>query len=200
MANPYAADTAKIYEQYGDHDGGMSSYPYDPYAVLNPYGPYGNPYGRPSTARPRAASAPKIPDQTGNHDGGLTSNPHDPLALSNRIERHRDPLADPFATDLRAEGALKLKDPYGDYDRGLASTPHKPGALPNSHLGDGNLTPRVGSAPNIDNQKGVYSATGSNPSNARAMSNSNGRNPNSNLPDSLGNPYGATNPYSPRTQ
>lgn len=44
-SNPYATDAPRIYAQDGTYLGKLSTNPFDPDSISNPYGQYGNPYG-----------------------------------------------------------------------------------------------------------------------------------------------------------
>jgi hypothetical protein len=43
-ANPYATDPPKLYDQWGNHRGRLSTNPHLGDSIANPYGQYGNPY------------------------------------------------------------------------------------------------------------------------------------------------------------
>ena len=52
MANPYATAPPKIIAADGTYLGKLSSNPYDPQSVANPYGKYGSPYSPTSINNP----------------------------------------------------------------------------------------------------------------------------------------------------
>lgn len=77
--NPYATDAPAIIGQDGSYHGKLSTNPYDPDSISNPYGHYGNPYSPDSLKNPYGAGNPYsgqqyyvVPDQS---DGAEQSDP-----------------------------------------------------------------------------------------------------------------------------
>jgi len=69
ICNPYAIDTPKLYDSKGNYRGKLSSNPYDPDSVSNPYGRYGSPYSPDSINNPYGAGSPYDPDSPTNPYG-----------------------------------------------------------------------------------------------------------------------------------
>lgn len=56
--NHYATDAPRIYDNQGNYRGRLSTNPYDPDSVSNPYGRYGSPYSPDSINNPYGAGNP----------------------------------------------------------------------------------------------------------------------------------------------
>jgi hypothetical protein len=69
VANPYATEAPKLYDDAGNFRGKLSSNPYDPESVSNPYGRYGNRYSSESINNPYAAGNPYKADSPTNPYG-----------------------------------------------------------------------------------------------------------------------------------
>jgi hypothetical protein len=82
-ANPHATDAPRLYDSQGKYLGRLSTNPYDPDSVSNPYGrygspyspdsirnpysPYGSPYSNKSWTNPYATDAPRLYGSRGDY-------------------------------------------------------------------------------------------------------------------------------------
>jgi hypothetical protein len=69
--NPYATDTPKLYDRQGRYRGKLSSNPYDPDSISNPYGRYGSRYSPDSINNPYGAGNPYRYDSPTNPYGSV---------------------------------------------------------------------------------------------------------------------------------
>lgn len=110
-SNPYDPDS--ISNPYG------AGSPYDPNSIFNPYGPYGSPYSPKSWTNPYATDTPLLFDRQGNYRGKLSTNPYDPDSISNPFGRY----GSPFSPD-------SINNPFG------AGNPYAPDS-PTNPFGQG---------------------------------------------------------------
>lgn len=66
----------------------LSTNPYAPNSVTNPYSPYGSRHSNQSVTNPYATQAPKIVDGQGNYYGRASANRYDPDSTSNPYGRY----------------------------------------------------------------------------------------------------------------
>lgn len=67
--NPYATKAPKLYDSEGNYRGRLSSNPYDPDSVSNPYGKYGSKYSPDSINNPYGAGSKYQKDSPFNEYG-----------------------------------------------------------------------------------------------------------------------------------
>ena len=65
--NPYATDTPKLYSRDGEYLGKVSSNPYDPESISNPYGKYGSQYSPDSVNNPYGKYGSKYSSESANN-------------------------------------------------------------------------------------------------------------------------------------
>ncbi|HJP39394.1 MAG: hypothetical protein QF483_03415 [Gammaproteobacteria bacterium] len=111
--NPY--DPNSVSNPYG------AGNPYDANSIKNPYGEYGNPYSNQSVTNPYATDAPKLYDDEGNYRGRLSSNPYDPESTSNPYGKYgsrysQDSINNPYG----AGNPYKADSPSNPYGHGLS--------------------------------------------------------------------------------
>ena len=71
--NPYTTEAPRLYDSQGNYRGRLSTNPYDPDSVSNPYGRYGSPYSSESINNPYGAGSPYRNDSPYNPYGeGMT--------------------------------------------------------------------------------------------------------------------------------
>jgi len=107
-SNPY--DPNSISNPYG------AGNPYNPNSITNPYGKYGNPYSPYSATNPYSTNAPRLYDSQGNYRGRLSNNPYDPDSISNPYGRY----GNPYSPD-------SVNNPYG------AGNPYAPDSPTNPY-------------------------------------------------------------------
>jgi hypothetical protein len=68
-SNPYTTKAPKLYDQQGNYRGKMSTNPYDPDSISNPYGRYGSLYSADSINNPYGAGSSYRHDSPTNEFG-----------------------------------------------------------------------------------------------------------------------------------
>jgi len=89
--------------------------PYNPNSVTSPYGTYGNPYSPNSATNPNATNAPRLYDGDGSYGGRLSTNPYDPDSISSPYGRY----GNPYSPD-------SIDNPYGAGNPYLPASPRNP--------------------------------------------------------------------------
>ena len=111
-SNPY--DPNSVSNPYGTYGS-----PYSPNSINNPYGTYGSPYSPNSVNNPYATSAPKIYSSDGTYLGRLSSNPYDSESVSN-----------PYGTYGSEYSPNSINNPYSVYGSPYSSqSPSNPYTL-----------------------------------------------------------------------
>lgn len=108
-SNPYDPESvSNPYGRYGSK--------YSPTSINNPYGTYGNPYSAKSVTNPYTLGGPRIVAQDGTYLGRLNSNPYDPESVSN-----------PYGRYGSRYGPDSVNNPYGRYgSRYSSESPRNP--------------------------------------------------------------------------
>lgn len=183
-AIPSAPGARGTYDQYGNYDDGLTTYPYNPRAVSNPYDPYrengfananggyDSPYRDQTTRNPYGADLPGAYDQYGAYGKGSTSNPYDYDSASNPYNPYS--TVNPYAgNEYRYRGAPdarprspsvpKLNDHSRDYGFEPASKPDDARANLNSSMNKGDpyadqsaTDARAANTPNPQDQTGDH--------------------------------------------
>ena len=111
-SNPYNPNS--IANPYG------AGSPYNPNSITNPYGPYGSPYSPKSATNPFATDAPRLFDNQGNYRGRLSANPFDPESISNPYGRYGSPYSpDSINNPYGAGNPYSPSSPFNPYGTGL---------------------------------------------------------------------------------
>jgi hypothetical protein len=94
--------------------------PYNPNSINNPYGRYGSPYSPNSATNPYATNAPQLYDGNGNYRGRLSTNPYDPDSVSNHYGRYGSPYSpDSINNPYGAGNPYSTTSPRNPYGTGL---------------------------------------------------------------------------------
>ena len=122
-SNPYDPDSiSNPYGQYGS--------PHSPKSVNNPYGVYGSPYSPYSATNPYTTQAPAIVTPNGQYLGKFSSNPYDPDSISNPYGQYGSPYS-----------PKSVNNPYGVF-----GSPYSPNSVRNS-FSFGQSTPNLPTLP-----------------------------------------------------
>lgn len=119
----------------GKYLGNLSSNPYNPDSVsnpygagspyrsdspTNPYGTYGSPYSNKSWTNPYATDTPRLYDSKGNYRGKVSTNPYDPDSISNPYGRYGSPYSpESIRNPYGAGNPYSPDSPANPYGRGL---------------------------------------------------------------------------------
>ncbi len=128
-SNPY--DPESVSNPYGRYGS-----PYSPDSINNPYSQYGSPYSPYSATNPYATQAPKIVNPYG---GRLSANPYAPDSTTNSYGRYGSPyspdsITNPYGALGNPFGASSVTNPYAVAPLpplpGLPTLPPLPGFAP----------------------------------------------------------------------
>jgi hypothetical protein len=123
-SNPYDPDSvSNPFGVYGSR--------YSPDSINNPYGPYGSPYSPYSARNPYATAAPAIVTPDGKYLGKFSANRFDPDSVSNPFGRY----GSPFSPD-------SINNPFGPY-----GSPFSPQSVRNPYAPAMPAAPRLPALP-----------------------------------------------------
>lgn len=124
-SNPYDPDSiSNPFGIYGSR--------YSPDSVNNPYGPYGSPYSPYSARNPYATEAPAIVTPDGKYLGKFSANRYDPDSVSNPFGRYGSPFSpdsinNPFGPYGSPFSPLSVHNPYAPATPGPGRLAAPPG-------------------------------------------------------------------------
>lgn len=99
--------------------GQLSTNPYDPNSISNPYGPYGSPYAPTSPMNPYVPQGPLNLYDQGQYRGCLNCSPFDPNSVQNPYGRYGSPYSpDSINNPFGAGNPYSPTSPTNPYGRG----------------------------------------------------------------------------------
>jgi hypothetical protein len=111
-SNPYSPDS--ISNPYG------AGSPYRANGLLNPFSPYGSRFSNKSWTNPIATNPPVLVDDQGRFRGTLSSSPFDPNSVSNPLGQYGSPFSPNSIRNPYGAGSPYRPDsPLNPYGRGL---------------------------------------------------------------------------------
>lgn len=125
-SNPFDPDSvSNPFGRYGS--------PYSPESVNNPYGQYGSPYSPYSPWNPYATQAPVIVTPQGKYLGKFSTNQYDPDSVSNPFGRY----GSPYSPD-------SINNPFGQY-----GSPFSPHSVRNPYIPATPSLPKLPTLPSL---------------------------------------------------